>query len=114
MTFRNASTLEAWLDEFRGLGYSLDGSVTVIPQDGEGGENTGLVAVDLANASTVTYIQPESEGSTRWVVTLEPRDSAVVLGAPELLNLASELAIASALCAFLQAKSQSYYTDDSV
>ena len=112
MSFRSAGTLEAWLDEFHALGYSVLGSLKVIPQDGQDGANTGLVAVGLANAPTVTYIQPEAEGSTRWVVTLEPRDTPVVLGAAELLSLSSELAIASALCAFLQAKSQNSSGDD--
>lgn len=113
MSFRSASTLQSWIDEFHTLGYSVPGALKVIPQDGEAGANTGLVAVDLANASTTTYIQPEA-GSPRWVVTLEPRDESVVLGAAELLSLASELSIASALCAFLQAKSQGYSADDAV
>jgi hypothetical protein len=106
MPFRSQDTLQTWLDEFRALGYPVAGSLRVIPQDGDDGANTGLVSVHLMNASTVTYIQPESVGSSRWVVTLEPRDTAVVLDAPRLLGLSSELAIASALCAFLQTKSQ--------
>jgi len=108
MPFRSQDTLQAWLDEFLELGYTVTGSLRVLPQDGDEGENTGLVAVSLHNASTVTYIQPESPDSHRWVVTLEPRETAVVLDAAGLLGLASELGIASVLCAFLQAKSQSF------
>ena len=106
MPFRSQDTLQGWLDEFRALGYPIAGSLKVLPQDGDEGENTGLVAVHLRNATTVTYIQPESTGSHRWVVTLEPRDTAVILDAPALLGLSSELAIASTLCSFLQGKSQ--------
>jgi hypothetical protein len=108
MPFRSQDTLQAWLDEFVGLGYPIAGSVKVIPQDGDDGENTGLVAVSLVHAATVTYIQPEAKGSSRWVVTMEPRDGAVVLDPPGLLGLASELSIASVLCAFLQGKAQGF------
>lgn len=106
MAFRSEDTLQAWLEEFNALGYPIAGSLKVIPQDGDGGAHTGLVAVHLLNASTGTYIQPDAVDSTRWVVTFEPRDSAVVLDAAQLLSLSSELAIASTLCAFLQAKSR--------
>ena len=106
MAFRSQDTLQVWLDEFHALGYPIAGSLKVLPQDGDEGENTGLVAVQLRNATTVTYIQPEAVDSHRWVVTMEPRDAAVVLDAPQLLGLSAELAIASALCAFLQGKSQ--------
>lgn len=106
MSYRSQNTLQAWLEEFQALGYPIAGSLKVIPQDGDDGANTGLVAVHLLNASTVTYIQPEAVDSPRWVVTMEPRDTAVVLNAPQLLALSAELAIASTLCAFLQGKSQ--------
>lgn len=114
MTFRSEHTLQAWLEEFEGLGYPIAGSLRVIPQDGDSGANTGLVAVHLVNATTVTYIQPEAPDSHRWVVTLEPRETAIVLDAPRLLGLSSELAVASTLCAFLQAKSQGLRRADAV
>ncbi|MFG6446254.1 hypothetical protein ACFXP7_13150 [Microbacterium sp. P06] len=109
MPFRSQDTLQAWLDEFLALGYEV--SLKVIPQDGEDGANTGLVAVTLHNASTSTFIQPESHDSDRWVVTMEAEESAVTLDAGELHGLASDLSIASSLCAFLQAKSQSENND---
>lgn len=105
MPFRSQRTLEVWLEEFRELGYPIAGSLRVMQQDGADGANTGLVGVHLANASTVTYVQPEAPYSTKWVVTLESREDPVVLDSAGLLNLASELAMVSALCAFLQAKS---------
>ncbi len=106
MPFRSRGTLEQWLEEFRSLGYPIDGSLKVMQQDSDDDDgDTGLVGVRLAHASTVTYLQPEAPYSTRWVVTMEPREEAVVLDAAELLKLAAELSMVSALCAFLQEKS---------
>ena len=112
MPFRNMDTLESWLEEFRGLGYTVIGSVGVIPQDGDGGANTGLVTFHFTNASTPTSIQPGLDDPTRWVATMEPRDGSVVMDAPKLLELSGELAMLSALCAFLQAKSEAYSGTD--
>lgn len=108
MPFRSRETLEAWLDEFRTLGYPVSGALKVMPQDGEDGENSGLVGVQLANASTVTYVQPEAPYSRRWVVTMEPREEAVVLDSAGLMKLSAELSVLSALCAFLESKSAAY------
>ena len=113
MPFRSLRTLESWLAEFGDLGYRFGGEVKVIQQDGSDGADTGLVAVRLVDAVTVITIQPEIRGAARWVVTMEPRDSAVTMDAPTLLNLAAELSVASALCAFLQAKSLAFAGVDS-
>ena len=113
MPFRSLKTIGAWLDEFEQLGYRFAGQLKVIQQDGAGGADTGLVSVRLLNASTVITMQPEAPGATRWVVTMEPRESAVVLDAPSMLNLAAELSVVSALCAFLQAKSIAFVGVDS-
>lgn len=112
MAFRSLSTLETWLHEFDSLGYPVGTSVKVIRQDGASGANTGLVGVSLSSAATDTYIQPEAVGSTRWVVTFEPRDSTLVLDPAGLLNLSTELATISALCAFLQAKCAEFVGED--
>ena len=114
MPFRSLRTLESWLAEFGDLGYRFGGEVKVIQQDGADGADTGLVAVRLVDAVTVITIQPEIRGAARWVVTMEPRDAAVTMDAPTLLNLAAELSVASALCAFLQAKSLAFAGVDSV
>jgi len=112
MPFRSLQTLEHWLGEFRQLGYPVDGLAAVMPQDGDDGENTGLVGVRLMNAATVIYIQPEAAGALRWVVTMEARDSAFALDAPALLKLAAELTMVSALCAFLEARSAAFVGRD--
>ena len=114
MPFRSMNTLESWLEEFRQLGYPIAGTIRVIQQDGDEGANTGLVAVNLAHASTVTYIQPDPDGSPEWLVTMEPRESAVTLDSESVMGLATELSVVSALCAFLQAKSRAFVGQDAV
>ena len=108
MPFRSKATLQSWLDEFTQMGYPVAGELKVIEQDGEDGGDTGLVAVRLARATTVIYMQPEMDGSYEWLVTMEPRETPVVLNSAAVLNLATELTTVSALCAFLQVKSQAF------
>lgn len=114
MPFRSMSTLESWLDEFRALGHAMSGQFKVIQQDGEQGADTGLVAISLSRASTVTYIQPDVDGSQAWLVTMEPREDTVTLDADSVRELAAELAVVSALCDFLQQKSAAYLRQHAV
>jgi hypothetical protein len=113
MPFRSLKTLQSWLDEFEQLGYRFASEVKVIQQDGAGGADTGLVSVRLVDAGTVITIQPEIRGAIRWAITMEPRDSPVMMDAPAVLNLAAELTVVSTLCAFLQAKSVAFVGVDS-
>ena len=112
MPFRSMSTLEAWLEEFRSLNHALDGSIRVMGQDGDDGANTGLVGVTLTHGVAVTYIQPESTHSPRWLVTFEARDTAVELDSESVLQLAAELTTVAALCAFLEARSAAFVGQD--
>ena len=61
-----------------------------------------------------TYIQPDADGSLEWVVTMEPREDAVTLDAESVMGLAAELSVVSALCAFLQTKSEAFVGEDAV
>lgn len=105
MPFRSMAMLEAWLQEFEQLGYTIPGAIYVAKQDGDEGANTGLVRVKMLNASTETYIQPEVQGAVRWTATFERREEELTLTASQAHALAQELSLISALCAFLQAKS---------
>jgi hypothetical protein len=58
------------------------------------------------------YLQPERSGSTHWVVTFEERQEDVTLDAATLLRLVGELAMLSALCTFLEAKSKTFVGAD--
>lgn len=106
--YRTKAILESWLDDFRELGYPASAGLKVVTQDGADGADTGLVTVVLENASTGMYLQPTTQGGGRWAVTFEPRNEVLVLAAPEVLKLSTELATVSALCAFLEAKSLTF------
>lgn len=108
MPFRTMETLEAWLAEFGALGYPISDRLRVMPQEGPDGQDTGLIGLDLANAGTVTYLQPEPIGSTHWAITFEAREYEIKLDAGRALELSTELAMVSALCAFLQSKSAAF------
>ncbi|WP_345800299.1 hypothetical protein AAIB33_12575 [Microbacterium sp. AZCO] len=106
MAFHSISTLESWVAEFERLGYPLHGAIRVIVQDGEAGADTGLVAMRMFDSPTEIYIEPPTESRPEWTVMFEPRTEPVRLGASAVKALASELATLSALCAFLQQKSE--------
>jgi len=106
------ATLESWLDEFKQLGYPISGTLKVIQQDGDEGADTGLVAIELAHGAVASYIQPGVDGSVEWVATMEARDDALTLDAESLLAVAAELSVISALCTFLQSKSQAFVGED--
>lgn len=104
MSFRSKQTLETWLEEFRSAREAGD-LIRVTIQDGSDGSDTGLVIVPLKNSSVSIFMQPIRIGDAQWNVTLEPSDENTVLDSHQLHALASELAVAAELCAFLQARS---------
>lgn len=108
MPFRRFATLQAWVEEFEQLGYPLGGAIRVIPQDGEGNADTGLVAVRILDSPTEIYIEPPTSPGAEWMVMFEPREQPVKLGASAVKALAGELATLSALCSFLQEKSDAF------
>ncbi len=109
MPFRTMTTLQAWVDDFRALGYGDAEMLRVIPQEAEDDADAGLIAAQLRSVSTTFYVAPGNEhGSTEWAVTFEPREDAAPLPAGRVMALASELATLSALCSFLQARSEAF------
>jgi hypothetical protein len=112
MAFLSIATLQDWVEQFRGLGYTMPGSVRVIPQDGGEGGDTGLVSVSLGTVSTKVYIQPVEVGSLEWCVTFEPRSEAASLSAPQVTSMAAELTVVASLCAFLEAAARRHLTPD--
>lgn len=105
MPFHSKEMLEQWLEEFAGLGYSISDRVKVVPQDGADGLDTGLIALNLLDSMTLTYIQPEPLGSIHWGITFEARERDLKMNAGRTLELSGELAMVSILCTFLQTKS---------
>jgi hypothetical protein len=114
MPYRTLATLQSWVDEFALRGDSGLGSIRAIPQDGSGGADTGLVAVQLPNSPTVIYLEPPARGSGRpWSITFEPREQCVTLAADAIAKMADELGALAALCVFLQEKSETFLSEHS-
>lgn len=112
MPFHSLRTIDGWLDEYRSAHGDASGALRIVTQDGEDGANTGLVVIALANAPTVTYIQPAEGDETKWVVTMEPREASVTLSSTEVRDLAESLRMVSDLCRFLEEKSRGFVGDD--
>ncbi|MFJ6653941.1 hypothetical protein ACIQLJ_14210 [Microbacterium sp. NPDC091313] len=112
MTFLNITTLQGWVDDFAQLGYAYAGDVRVIPQDGEEGNDTGLVAVSLRSVSTKVYIQPVEVGSLEWCVSFEPRLETAAISAAKVTNMAAELTTVAALCTFLEGNARRHFSPD--
>lgn len=104
MPFRSKHTLEHWLDEFISSRRAGD-LIKVVIQDGSDGSDTGLIIVELRNATTSVFMQPSELGGLRWRTTIEPQPEPTVLTSHQLSSLAAELQVAAELCAFLEAKS---------
>jgi hypothetical protein len=81
-------------------------------QDGEGGANTGLVALTLVDPPTVISLQPREPYALDWIVVIERRDEAVAMSGPVTLEYSHTLTTLSVLCAFLQTKSEGYLHHD--
>lgn len=111
MTFRSLTTLESWLDEFRRDYPALEGRMRVVPQDGTDGADTGLVVIELVDAPTVTYLQPDSSVDGGWAVTMESREEAITLDGAQLRALASDLDLVGQLCSFLERKARAARSD---
>lgn len=112
MPFHSEELLRLWVDEFAELGYPISARVKVVPQDGTDGADTGLIALNLLDSMTLTYLQPEPRGSVHWGITFEARERDLTLGPARTLELAGELTMVAALCTFLQTKSSALLAQD--
>ncbi|QIG40073.1 hypothetical protein G5T42_11755 [Microbacterium sp. 4R-513] len=108
MPFHSMATLQEWVEEFERLGFPTKSSIRVMVQDGADGADTGLVAMRLPDSPTEIYIEPPESHESEWKITFEPREDTVTLGASSVQTLARELATLSALCSFLQNKSDGF------
>jgi hypothetical protein len=108
MPFRSQETLERWVEEFEEEGPPLPGVIDVLRHDGEKGDDTGLVIVRLRNATTEVYLQPVALGEPEYEVVFGSRDRDLALRAQGVQALADDLALAAALCEFLERKSREH------
>ncbi len=85
MPFRTMTTLQAWVDDFRALGYDDASILRVIPQDSEDGADAGLIAAQLKSVSTTFFVAPGRSRLDRMGVTFEPREDAAPLPAGRVM-----------------------------
>ncbi|MDO9396965.1 MAG: hypothetical protein Q7T71_10505 [Herbiconiux sp.] len=105
MPYRTKAVLETWVDEFRDQGHLIAGALDVVAQDGSDGSDTGLVVVRLDSISSDLYMQPVALGDPHWAVTLGARPDDVDFTPQQLLAFTAELAVAAALCTYLESRS---------
>lgn len=102
--FRSIDTLRSWAEEFE-RSHSVPGAIRVIPQDGEGGSDTGLLAMRLVDSTTEIYLEPPAAPGAEWTVVFEPREPPTQLSAAQVRLLAADMITLADLCVFLQGKS---------
>ena len=105
-TLIDMALLDAWLAEFRAMGYLTGSDIRVLDQEDDADPDAGLIVVDLSEAKTITYLQPITGGDGSWKATMEARDATIELGAVALVNLGNEVNVLGALVAFLETKSK--------
>jgi len=111
MPFRSQETLQLWVDEFDRQRPPHTGAVDVLRHDGESGDDTGLVIVRLGNASTEVYLQPVAPGEPAYEVVFGAREHDFALDAAGVQSLSDDLALAAALCTFLERKSREHLAE---
>lgn len=102
---RSKELLEVWVQEFLTRHATDLMSIKVVIQDGSDGLDTGLVVVHLRGGAADVYMQPTAPDSLEWETTLTARAEDMTLSPYELSAVATEISVASSLCAFLQFKS---------
>ncbi|WP_295828875.1 hypothetical protein [uncultured Microbacterium sp.] len=102
---RSREQLQVWVDEFEENEHCIAGSISVAPQEDDGGEDTGLVILRLRYASSSVYMRPRGYDDPLWEMTITPQPRELELSVHEIASLAAELVVASNLCTFLQWKS---------
>jgi len=104
--FRSKETLEGWVKEFLEQGHTVLGELDVLRHDGGAGEDTGLIVMRFKNASTEFYLQPIGPYDPRWEIIFEPRAASNRATLAQVVGLAEELMVASALLAYLEGRSR--------
>lgn len=103
MPYRDRATVQRWIEEYPQRGSALRSTVSVLEQGFTPGPDSALVVVSLPHAPTLTYIQPiVTSGRVVWAVTFEARSETLTLGEAAVRQLADQFAEMSALCRYLQ------------
>ncbi|MDR6691456.1 hypothetical protein J2X55_002379 [Microbacterium sp. 1154] len=102
---RSRAQLEAWVAEFEEEEHCIAGTITVAPQEDDGGDDTGLVILNPRNATESIFMRPRNYDDPVWEITMSGRPNELVMSVHDIASFAAELVIASNLCTFLQWKS---------
>lgn len=103
MPYRDQATVSAWVRNFIDANPDVSTEISVLEKDFVSGPDSGLVAVSLRNASTVTYIQAVvRDDQPTWVVTFEARPDGFDLDAAGVERLAEDLFTIARICTHLQ------------
>lgn len=102
---RSRAQLESWVREFEEQEHCIAGKITIPPQEDNGVDDTGLVILNLRNASPSIYMRPRGYDDPTWELTVTEQPTDLALSVHDIASLAAELVIASNLCTFLQYKS---------
>ena len=107
MPYRTLEMLQAWVDEFCAQTGRAE-LFKVIPQEGMDGADTGLIVVPIHGETTTAYLEPSSEGASRWRIQFEPRTRQAMMCAEEVRDVAVQLHLAAELCDFIEQKSDAH------
>ena len=95
MPFRSIATLQSWVREFEQLNPEAPAAIRVIPQDGDEGADTGLVAMRVLNSPTEVYFEPPDPTQSEWTIVFEPREQPVQLTSSQVLVMAEGVSAVS-------------------
>ncbi|SIT86903.1 protein-L-isoaspartate carboxylmethyltransferase [Microbacterium sp. RU33B] len=103
MPYRDQATVNAWVRDFLAANPDIHSEISVLEKDYVSGPESGLVAVAMRHASTVTYIQAVvRDDHPTWIVTFEARPDSFDLDAVGVSRLAEELSTIARIALFLQ------------
>lgn len=104
MTVHSRALLESWVHAFKATRPDVRADIHVLVQDATEGGDHGLVEIKLINATTVTVVEPASNGSDAWTAVFEPRTEELRLSSRSVVDLAREITIVGDLCAYLETR----------
>lgn len=107
MPYRDQATVQSWVADFLRGHEDVAPDIAVLEQYYTEGPESGLVVVQLKNATTVTSLQPViRDGVATWRVHFDAREESLDLDWLEVGKLAGELRLVSMLCQYLQERTE--------
>ncbi len=103
MPYRDQATVQSWVADFLSTHEDAAPEISVLEQYYTEGPDSGLVVVQLRNATTIPSLQPAViDDDPTWRVHFEAREEGFDLDADGVEKLAADLDLLSRLCNYLQ------------